>query len=486
MMERRTTPRLCAMQRGRPSRQWVGAASLGALRDMLPAMRIPRLAIVGLAISASVVGQWTQAAPGALPGRLACAASATDATGNVLMFGGKTFPSSGFVTNRTWTFDGTNWTLRAPAASPPATWGARLACDTARNVVVMYGGYQIAETYPPQDQTWEWNGTTWTRVFPAHTPGGLGWHGMSFDSWRNRIVVFGGIRQSQIDTGETWEYDGIDWTRILPAISPAPRRSHAMCFHAGIGMTVLFSGINAQTGSDDVTWAYNGVDWVPLALPAPRPAARVGAGLVYDSVRGVCVLTAGTTQSPLALANDTWEFDGTAWASMPTSIVAHDCAAVAFHTSKRLMVLHGGMSGSIAFEDDTWTYGARSGTFGSGCMGTNGVPSLTSLDAPRLGQSYTVVLTNLEPSINLAILMFGFQPSSGTSLAAYGMPTCSLFTAPEVLIGVAGAAGSATWVWPTVGGAMGIPLYGQALAFDPAANAAGLTVSNAISALIGH
>jgi hypothetical protein len=399
-------------------------------------MRITHLAIVGLATSAPVVGQWTQFAPSAPPGRLACAASATDATGNVLMFGGKTFPASGFVTNRTWTFDGTNWTLRAAATSPPATWGARLACDTARNVVVMYGGYQIAETYPPQDQT--------------------------------------------------WEYDGIDWTRIMPATSPGPRRNHAMCFHAGIGMTVLFSGLNAQTGSDDVIWAYNGVDWVPLALPAPKPAARIGASLVYDSVRGVCVLTAGTTQSPLALANDTWEFDGTAWAVMPTSIVAHDCAAVAFHPGRRLMVLHGGMSGSIAFEDDTWTYGAQSGRFGSGCMGTNGVPSLTSLDAPRLGQSYTMVLSNLEPSINLAILMFGFVPSSGISLAAYGMPTCSLFTTPDVMIGVAGAAGSSTWVWPSVGGAMGISLYGQALAFDPGANAAGLTVSNAISALIGH
>ncbi len=432
------------------------------------------------------MAQWAQFAPNTLPGRLGYAAMETDVTGNVLMFGGRPFLPSGFVTNRTWTFNGTHWTLRTPATSPPASWGSRLVLDTARNVVVLYGGYQISETYPPQDQTWEWNGTTWTQAFPVHTPAGLGWHGMSYDSLRNRVVVFGGIRQDQIDTGETWEYDGVDWTRITTVNSPGPRRGHGMCFHAGIGRTVLFGGIHAQTGGNDTTWVYDGSDWSPRTILGPKPAARLGGNLVADSVRSVCVLTGGTTQSPLALAGDTWEFDGTLWVAVPTAITARDGSAMAFDANQRLMILHGGMTATMLFDDSSWAYGAQSGTLGVGCVGTHGVPSLTALDAPRLGQSYTTTLSNLDPAINLAILMFGFTSSSGVSLAAYGMPLCSLFTTPDITLGVVGAGGTANWVWPTVAGALGTSLYGQALAFDPGANAAGLTVSNAIRATVGY
>lgn len=448
-------------------------------------MRIASLAIVGITLATQLAAQWFEAVAAAPPGRLYRAAMVTDVTGDVLLFGGRTFPATGFVTNKTWSFDGANWTLRPQTVSPPAGWGMRLVLDSLRSVVVAYGGYQTSVLYPPLDETWEWNGATWTRVYPAHTPGGLGFHGMSYDAIRHRVVVFGGTRQNQQDVAETWEYDGVDWTQVTTANHPFARRDHSMCFHAGSGRTVLFGGVNLQLLSDSVTWTYDGSDWTPLPILGATPGARIGACFDYDSVRDVCVLTAGAAQSPPGIATDTWEFDGTSWAAIPTSIVVHDGAAMAFDANRRQMVLHGGNMGTVLFPDDTWTYGASLRGFGSGCVGTNGVPTLMAAHGPRLGQSWSLTVANLNPAVNLVLLVCGFAPTSAVDLGFLGMPGCEALTSLDIMVGVAGGGGAANWSWPSVAGTFGASFFCQALALDPPANAAGLTLSNALAATLG-
>ncbi len=52
-------------------------------------------------------------------------------------------------------------------------------------------------------------------------------------------------------------------------------------------------------------------------------------------------------------------------------------------------------------------------------------PSLWTLNAPRIGQSYTLAIDNLNPTYNLAILLFGFTkyPLPGVDLGLLvGMP----------------------------------------------------------------
>jgi hypothetical protein len=126
------------------------------------------------------------------------------------------------------------------------------------------------------------------------------------------------------------------------------------------------------------------------------------------------------------------------------------------------------------------------GTFGSGCAGTNGVPALSAATAARLHRPYTVGITNLNPTYNLAVLVFGFTQLPGIDLGPLlGMAGCKGYQTPDALISVApGAAGAAAWSWLPVAGMLGDTLYVQALCFDPPANTFGFTISNALAVTI--
>jgi hypothetical protein len=112
-------------------------------------------------------------------------------------------------------------------------------------------------------------------------------------------------------------------------------------------------------------------------------------------------------------------------------------------------------------------------------------PSLWPLNAPQIGQSYTLAIDHLEPTLNFAVLVFGFfpLPLPGIDLGPIlGMPCCDLYHTPDALLSVApGAGGSAAWTWAPVTGLPGDTLYCQALCFDPLANAFGFTLSNQIT-----
>jgi hypothetical protein len=59
------------------------------------------------------------------------------ATGDMVLFGGGS--NSGLL-NDTWTWDGTTWTQQSPATSPPARYLASMAYDPATGDMVLFGG----------------------------------------------------------------------------------------------------------------------------------------------------------------------------------------------------------------------------------------------------------------------------------------------------------------------------------------------------------
>ncbi len=454
------------------------------------------LGSIALAIACSpLAAQWNQAAPAASPSPRYGHGMCVDTTTNrVLLFGG----SAGFSTSsETWGFDGVTWTQLAPTASPTGKTGIDLVYDPIRGVAVLYGGLNTSFFGGASvDQTWEFDGTTWTRVFPVTTPGGLGNYGMSFDLVRQRVVLYGGTADSRfpIAEGGTWEFDGTNWSAITTTASPGPRERPAMCFHAGIGRTVLFGGIDPQIGGNDTTWLYDGTNWIPAAITGARPAVRTGAEMTYDSQRGVCVLTGGLDPNTGTPIVDTWEFDGSAWTQIGSATSARYAHALAYLPTTRNVVLFGGVNPTTFVElGDTWLYGASSRTFGSGCAGSNGVPALSASAAPRLGATSTLNLTNLVPSSQFAFLAVGFSDQTGPlgalplSLAAFGMPGCSALVSGEALLLIPANAGAATYALnlPYVPAFAGLALFHQGLSFDAAANTAGYTVSNGLASIVG-
>jgi hypothetical protein len=60
--------------------------------------------------------------------------------------------------------------------------------------------------------TWEWDGKQWAKITEAGPPK-RDHHGMTYDSQRGRVVIFGGAIGRQY-MGDTWEWDGKQWKQV--------------------------------------------------------------------------------------------------------------------------------------------------------------------------------------------------------------------------------------------------------------------------------
>lgn len=442
-----------------------------------------------LLVAASASAQWQQLTPAASPTARSGAGMTFDpVTNSVLLFGGSTGLSS---SNQTWSYDGSTWTQLAPAVSAPAKVGIELVYDVARGVTVMYGGLNTSFFGGPSvDQTWEWNGSTWTQAFPTTTPGGLGNYGACYDVVRSRVVLYGGSADSFFPIAEsgTWEFNGTNWSLVATATSPGPLERPAMCFHAGINRTVMFGGIDPQIGGVDTTWLFDGTNWTAAPITGAKPAVRTGAKMVYDSLRGVCVLTGGANPNTGSAIVDTWEFNGTSWTQVANATTGRFAASLAYSPGSRRVVLFGGANPTNGNNlGDTWDY-SRSLEIGAGCAGSNGVPALTAASGPRLGQNYTMTLANLNPTVPVAVLALSLVAIPATPLAAIGMPGCTAYISPDVLLTLSASGGVAsnTTAIPSGASLIGISLLAQGLSLDPNVNAASLTTSNALDGRLGQ
>jgi hypothetical protein len=437
-------------------------------------------------LAASLAAQWTLETPATSPGNRSGHMMAADANGDVVMFGGA---GSFAPNNQTWRYDGSTWTQLTPATSPTARIQASFVHDLVRNRFVLYGGWGSALSVgTASNQTWEFDGLTWTQVNPPTSPPGLWKHGACFDIARNRVVVYGGaLNGFPIAESATWEFNGTTWSQVATPTNPGPLERPAMCYSLALGRTVLFGGIDPQTGGTDATWLFDGANWVQVAVAGPKPSARAGARMVYDGARGVCVLTGGQDPVNGASRNDTWEFDGTAWTQVPGALAPGRDFGLAFDAARRLVVRHGGIAGAVT-NGDTYRFGARAEAFGAGCLGANGVPALTTNDTPRTGGSWPIALTNANATVPIAVLVLGLANAPGLPLDAIGMPGCTAWVTADLLLAGAATNGVAAWSVPIPPQAaiVGVELFAQGLSLDPTWNAAGLVASNALRGLAGR
>jgi hypothetical protein len=158
--------------------------------------------------------------------------------------------------NATWKYDGLDWVEVNTASSPPRGSLAAMAYDAARGQVVFFGSGVVFE--PPTDAaTWEFDGGDWTQVNTLISPPGRWAHAMAYDSYRQRIVLFGGFGPS-LDAGsqldDTWEYDGSLWTQVSTPNLPGQREQHCMAYDSTRRRVVMFGGVGGVSGDD--TWEY--------------------------------------------------------------------------------------------------------------------------------------------------------------------------------------------------------------------------------------
>lgn len=297
----------------------------------------------------------------------------------VVLFGGYNGNSMG----DTWTWDGTNWTRRFPATSPADRWGHRMVFDAARGEVVLFGGTRSTGRL---NDTWVWNGTTWTQKTPASSPGPRENFCLAYDAARQRVVLFGGANGGQ----ETWLWDGTTWAAANPANRPQATDRSDMAYDPVRQEIVLF-------GNFGQTWIWNGTDWTQRGS-LHVPAAKSWPALVTDGTSNTILMFSGSNQ------RETWRWDGTNWsplspANQPPGMQYHD--AVWDSTAQRVVLFGGDIPGVDNYAADTWVWNGTNWAFSSGKVQSfdlnsrpSGVWNFTTINIPP-GVTVSWNITNL-------------------------------------------------------------------------------------------
>lgn len=232
-----------------------------------------------------------QPAPSSVPPLPRLAASIVyDASNHELvMFGGAL--GSG-VSNQTWTWDGKNWRLYHLRTAPAPRDQQVMAYDESHHDVVMFGGMADSSANStsgqgPVNDTWTWNGSTWTQRHPSHQPTfSLDWPAtMAFDPVTKTVLLFGFEKVISGNTTtmqpQTWSWNGSDWTEHSPSATPQSPGQ----FVDGGDHLYFGNGI----------WEWDGQNWIQgQARNAPDAPA------VFDAARGEYV----------AFDHDTWTWAG--------------------------------------------------------------------------------------------------------------------------------------------------------------------------------
>ena len=234
----------------------------------------------------------------------------------MVLFGGLSVSG---VVNDTWEYNGATWSQVNTANAPLARDAHTLVYDASRDKTVLFGGSNPANNF--LNDTWEYNGSNWQQVFPAQSPPGRDRHAAAYDSRRGVMVVFGGRGQSG-SLNDTWEYDGSSWQRIYPPVSPSGRWNHAMTYDYQRGVVVMFAGTEDGSNRLSDTWEFDGVNW-RLVIPTTPPPARMGTSLAYDSLgQKVVMFGGGYYQGILRVFDDTWEYQGEMATNLPIVVEA--------------------------------------------------------------------------------------------------------------------------------------------------------------------
>jgi hypothetical protein len=75
--------------------------------------------------------------------------------------------------------------------------------DAAVGAVVLFGGYPGTDWGETLNDTWTWNGTDWTEIYPATVPPNRYSFGMDYDPVNKALLMFGGFSSGPA-RGDTW------------------------------------------------------------------------------------------------------------------------------------------------------------------------------------------------------------------------------------------------------------------------------------------
>jgi len=200
---------------------------------------------------------WTQQFPSVSPPARVWTNMVYDpVTKTVVLFGGTNTPAGDDSFSDTWEWDGVSktWTELHPISHPSGRTMNQLVYDPVTRSVVLFGG--VTTNLTPLNDTWTWNGIDWTRHFPVSSPVPRNGPALAYDPELGGVLLFGGAIGAccSNNLNDTWLWNGVTWTEIFPADTPpAPRNAPSMDFDSFRKVVLLFGGASSGPVLDD-TW----------------------------------------------------------------------------------------------------------------------------------------------------------------------------------------------------------------------------------------
>jgi hypothetical protein len=352
-------------------------------------------------------GKWRKPAleqPSPPDGRNGHAMAYDIARGRTVMFGGM----RDSVTDETWEWDGDVWTTvcggNTQCHGPIGRYQHAMAYDSARGYMVLFGGSDGTNSL---DDTWEWDGTTWTEVsVEGSQPSKRSGHVMTYDRVRHRIVLFGGITDTSI-SDETWEWDGKKWQPLCGTGTqctgpwPSGRKQAAATYDETTQTITLFGGMTQDGKASDELWVWDGISWVQrcgVSTACSGPEGRYGHILTWMSIG--TVLYGGALSDGVSFG-DMWKWQNGLWTQV-CGVGATPCtdpsnrtnASAVFDAGRERLVHFGGWTG-LANDDGTWEWA------GSAWYNVSGSGKKIEIPAPR--RNHSAVFDETQS----AILVFG-------------------------------------------------------------------------------
>lgn len=313
-------------------------------------------------IAAAQMGAWFKADtdPANSPPSQHVHAMTYDETRGVVVLQGGTMP---FRKKETWEWNGAMKSWTQVSNEGPDLSGFDIAYDPTRDVVVLSGGAP-ARIFVDAE-TWEWDHTSWNLM--AKEEGAIVYPAMAYHPVRKSVIRHGGFFNANLSgSTATMEWKGEEWMPLPdgPALS-----KHRMVYDSKRDKMVVFGGLKELGVISNETWEFDGTAWVKVADYGPE--GRDHFGMAFDSNRGVTVLFGGGLIveegfSEFRSFNDTWQWDGKEWTQIitdgPTESDKNFALNMAFDPSQNQIVLFGGSFGDgVAFRpNDTWLFSFES------------------------------------------------------------------------------------------------------------------------------
>ena len=130
--------------------------------------------------------------------------------------------TNGSALGDTWAWTGSTWTEVA-STGPQARYVSTLAYDPAVGQLVLFGGFNGSVRL---GDTWEWNGTAWTEAATTGPPARAD-AVLAYDPATSQMVLYGGLEVAPPGSylQDTWNWNGSTWTELATTGPPARQSS---------------------------------------------------------------------------------------------------------------------------------------------------------------------------------------------------------------------------------------------------------------------